>query len=134
MLRQRLQQLILAGFAVAVLIGAAPRANATCRQVRELVAQGFSIGEIAAGLGAPVGAVQACLQPVAFAGHPNRVVGGATDGAVFSAPGPPPLGAAGPPPLGAAGPPPLGAPGPAPFGAAGGHAPMTSSGTSFNKH
>jgi len=131
MVRQRVQQLILAGFAAVVLIATASGASATCRQVHELIAQGFSIGDVANGLGVPVGAVQACLQPVAFAA-PNRVPNaagppplGAAGPAPLGAAGPAPLGAAGPAPLGAAGPAPLGAPGPAPLGAAG-RAPISS--------
>jgi hypothetical protein len=118
MVRQRLQQLLLAGFAAVALIGTASTARATCRQVHELLAQGFSVGEVAAGLGAPVAAVQACLQRVTFAAPAPRVSNAAGPPPLGAA-GPPPLGAAGPPPLGAAGPPPLGAPGPAPLRAGG---------------
>lgn len=115
---QRLQQLILTALAGAALIGTASAASATCRQVHELLAQGFSVAEVAAGLGAPVGAVQACVQRVSFAAPANRFTTAAGP-APLGAAGPPPLGAAGPPPLGAAGPPPLGAAGPAPLGAGG---------------
>jgi len=85
-------------------------AAATCTQVRQLLSQGMSVGEVAATLGAPIAAVQTCLQPRSTLIPANRVMNPA---------GPPPLGAAGPPPLGAAGPAPLGAAGPAPRGAAG---------------
>ena len=101
----------------ALLLGliASPAAASSCAQVQNMVSQGMSLGQVAAALGVPVGAVQACLQP-----NPAERAG-------LNAAGPPPLGAAGPPPLGAggaaplgaAGAPPLGAPGPPPRGAAG---------------
>src|SRR5438477_8615506 len=90
--------------AAALVAGAASPAAATCEQVGQLLARGLSITQVAVALGAPVGAVQACLLP---------------DRGIAGAPGPPPLGAAGPPPLGAAGPSPFGAAGPPPLGAAG---------------
>jgi|SRR6185369_28270 len=118
MARQRIQQLILASFAAVALIGIASGASATCQRVHELLAQGFSVAEVADGLGAPVAAVQACLQRLSFAAPMNRATTAAGPPPLGAA-GPPPLGAAGPPPLGAAGPPPLGAAGPAPLGAGG---------------
>ncbi len=113
----------IAGRVVGVAIGAVlamgtvSPAGANCAQVNELLAQGFSIDQVANGLGAPVGAVQACLQRGSIPGAsraPRMDMGQS-----FDAAGPPPLGAAGPPPLGAAGPPSLGAAGPPPRGAAG---------------
>jgi len=102
--------------AAALMIGISSPAAATCNQVAELLSQGLSIGQVADVLGAPVGAVQACLEPQFVPRNPrHRMVGPSSN----SAAGPAPLGAAGPAPLGAAGPPPLGAAGPAPLGAAG---------------
>jgi len=98
---------------------ASPAAASSCAQVQDLVSQGLSLGQVAAALGAPVGAVQACLQPRSVPAPPGRVPVGPAGPAPFGAAGPAPWGAAGPAPLGAAGPPPLGAPGPPPLGAAG---------------
>ena len=94
MARQRIQQLILASFAAVALIGIASGASATCQRVHELLAQGFSVAEVADGLGAPVAAVQACLQRLSFAAPMNRAT---------TTTGPPPLSTAGPAPLGAGG-------------------------------
>jgi len=103
----------------ALAMGTASPAGANCAQVNQLLAQGFSIGQVANALGAPVDAVvQACLRPVSIPGGTNRTAR-MDMGQSFDAAGPPPFGAAGPPPFGAAGPPPLGAAGPPPFGAAG---------------
>jgi hypothetical protein len=112
----------------ALVIATSSPAAASCNQVGELLSQGLSIAQVADVLGAPVGAVQACLQPRPGQAAGGRVVGRAAP-APISAAGPPPLGAAGPPPLGAAGPPPLGAAGPPPLGAAG-PPPLNSSGGS----
>jgi hypothetical protein len=106
----------------ALVIGISSPAAATCNQVAELLSQGLSIGQVADVLGAPVGAVQACLAPHSIPANPrHRLVGPSSNSAAgpapFGAAGPAPLGAAGPAPLGAAGPPPLGAAGPAPFNA-----------------
>jgi hypothetical protein len=93
----------------AMVIAASAPAGATCTQVRALLSQGLSVGEVAAELGAPIGFVQACLQPRVLNAPVSRQ----------PAAGPPPLGAAGPAPHGAAGPAPHGAAGPAPHGAPG---------------
>ena len=111
-------QVVGVAIGVALAMGTASSAAANCSQVTQLLAQGFSIGQVANALGAPVGAVQACLQPVSISGGRNRAAR-MDMGQSFDAAGPPPLGAAGPPPLGAAGPPPLGAAGPPPIGHAG---------------
>jgi len=97
--------------AIAVIATAGPSQATTCAQVNQLVGQGLSIGDVAAGLGVPIGAIQACLQPQVMAFPGPRII--------HDPAGPPPLGAAGPPPLGAAGQAPLGAAGQAPLGAAG---------------
>lgn len=102
--------------AAAFAIGISSPAAATCNQVAELLSQGLSVGQVADVLGAPVGAVQACLAPQSVpANRRHKLIGPSSN----SAAGPAPFGAAGPPPLGAAGPAPLGAAGPAPLGAAG---------------
>jgi hypothetical protein len=103
--------------AAALVIAAATPAAASCDQVRQLFAQGHSLADIAAEFGAPLGAVQACVQPRGASAPSNRINGVGVPSS--SAAGPAPLGAAGPAPLGAAGPAPLGAAGPAPLGAAG---------------
>lgn len=106
--------------AAALLILAAAPAAATCEQVQNLLAQGHSFAEIAAAMNAPVGAVQACVQPRPSNVRPANRSFSAAGPAPIGAAGPAPIGAAGPAPLGAAGPAPLGAAGPAPFGAGGG--------------
>jgi hypothetical protein len=102
----------------ALLGGAATAASATCSQVHQLLAQGFSESEIASGLAVPIGAVQSCSRsvPISPAGPPPF---GAAGPAPFGAAGKAPIGAAGKAPFGAAGPAPIGAAGPAPIGAAG---------------
>jgi len=108
-----------------MMIAVSSPASATCTQVRALLSQGWSVGDVAAELGAPVAAVQTCLQPRVInapvarqpaAGPPPL---GAAGPAPHGAPGPAPRGAAGPAPHGAPGPAPHGAPGPPPLGAAG---------------
>ena len=103
-----------------VVVGTAGAAAATCSQVNQLMAQGFSDVEIASALGASVGAVQSCARqrPVVI-GPAGPAPLGAAGPAPFGASGPAPLGAAGPAPMGAAGRAPIGAAGPAPIGAAG---------------
>jgi hypothetical protein len=104
----------------AVLVFAfAPPAAATCAQVHDLLSQGLTVGQVSQVLNAPVGAIQACLQPRPAMGVPGNRSLGPAGPAPLSAAGPAPLGAAGPAPLGAAGPAPIGAAGPAPIGAAG---------------
>jgi hypothetical protein len=105
--------------ATAIVAGAASPAAATCEQVGQLLARGLSITQVAVALGAPIGAVQACLQPLFTGSAAGPAPLGAAGPAPFGAAGPAPFGAAGPAPLGAGGPAPLGAAGPAPLGAAG---------------
>ena len=107
---------------LAVVLGAAAApavASNGCLEVRQLTAQGATVEEIANAFNAPLGAVQACLQPQAAVAPASRVVSAPAGNAPLNAAGPAPFGAAGPAPLGAAGPAPFGAAGPAPFGAAG---------------
>lgn len=103
----------------AAMMIAASAADASCSQVGELLSQGWSIAQVADALGAPIGAVQACLQPRPANVRPSQRMVGPAGPPSISPAGPAPLGAPGPAPLGAAGPAPLGAAGPAPLGAAG---------------
>jgi hypothetical protein len=105
--------------AAAIVAGAASSAAATCEQVDQLLARGLSITQVAVALGAPIGAVQACLQPLSTGSAAGPAPFGAAGPAPFGAAGPAPFHAAGAAPFGAGGPAPLGAAGPAPLGAAG---------------
>ena len=73
--------------AIAVIATANVSQAATCAQVTQLVAQGVSIGDVAAALQVPVAAVQSCFQPRAMVMPGPRVMNNPA--------GPPPLGAAG---------------------------------------
>ncbi len=106
---------LLLGASLAI-IDVTPAAADGCAQARQLFRQGARPDQIASALGAPLGAVQACLQT--RVAPPGQVPGGAAGPAPLGAAGPPPRGAAGPAPLGAAGPAPLGAAGPPPVGRA----------------
>jgi len=76
-----------------------------CNAVNNLLAQGFSMEDVAQSGGIPLAAVDACRRM-----RPNLG---------FNPAGPPPVNAAGPPPVNAAGPAPRNPAGPPPFNAAG---------------
>jgi hypothetical protein len=120
MTRVLVRRLLLAAVGtIAIIAIAGPSQATTCAQVNQLVGQGLSIGDVAAALEVPIGAIQACLQPAVMAVPGPRIANNPAGPPPLGAAGPPPFGAAGQAPLGAAGQAPLGAPGKAPLGAAG---------------
>jgi hypothetical protein len=113
-----------ASLALVVALLAIPAAlDAACSQVLGLLAQGFTVLDVAEGTGLTPAVIEVCARRQGRKLKDGRTLNRRSLSAVGPAPlgaaGPAPLGAAGPAPRGAAGPPPLGAAGPPPLGAAG---------------
>ncbi len=109
-----MRTVIVIGFGLAALLRTAPTVSAAdCGVVDSLLAQGFSVVEVARQTGIPSSTVAACQRAQR---NSIRIPSGNRR---FGPAGPPPVGAAGPAPLNPAGPPPVGAAGPPPLNPAG---------------